>query len=179
MRSTRYPPEALADEQFAAIIKEAEKYLGYPYIWGGSSPATSFDCSGFVSYVYNNCGQHWSFGRLGAEGLRGMCAYVSPESARPGDLIPSCAQALLCCVFSVYRLSLLAVHPPTMQRIRMKTCPFTTMVTFSAALPITMMGRTHKRAISAIGGMTFLVMLSMTPGDSIPPMAPIRQILVC
>ena len=58
----------------------------YPYVWGGSSPATSFDCSGFVSYVYNNCGQHWSFGRLGAEGLRGMCAYVSPESARPGDL---------------------------------------------------------------------------------------------
>lgn len=81
------PPEALADEQFAAIIKEAEKYLGYPYIWGGSSPATSFDCSGFVSYVYNNCGLHWSFGRLGAEGLRGMCTYVSPESARPGDLI--------------------------------------------------------------------------------------------
>lgn len=89
---TRYekyeiPPEALADEQFAAIIKEAEKYLGYPYIWGGSSPDTSFDCSGFVSYVYNNCGLHWNFGRLGAEGLRGMCAYVSPESARPGDLI--------------------------------------------------------------------------------------------
>ena len=81
------PPEALDDEVFAAIIKEAEKYLGYPYIWGGSSPATSFDCSGFVSYVYNNCGLHWSFGRLGAEGLRGMCAYVSPESARPGDLI--------------------------------------------------------------------------------------------
>ena len=81
------PPEALVDEQFAAIIKEAEKYLGYPYIWGGSTPDTSFDCSGFVSYVYNNCGLHWSFGRLGAEGLRGMCAYVSPESARPGDLI--------------------------------------------------------------------------------------------
>ena len=81
------PPEALADEQFAAIIKEAEKYLGYPYVWGGSSPDTSFDCSGFVSYVYNSCGLHWSFGRLGAEGLRGMCTYVSPESARPGDLI--------------------------------------------------------------------------------------------
>ena len=81
------PPEALEDEAFAAIIKEAEKYLGFPYVWGGSSPATSFDCSGFVSYVYNNCGLHWSFGRLGAEGLRGMCAYVSPESARPGDLI--------------------------------------------------------------------------------------------
>lgn len=81
------PPEALADEQFAAIIREAEKYLGYPYVWGGSTPATSFDCSGFVSYVYNNCGLHWNFGRLGAEGLRGMCAYVSPENARPGDLI--------------------------------------------------------------------------------------------
>ena len=81
------PPEALADEQFAAIIKEAEKYLGYPYVWGGSTPATSFDCSGFVSYVYNNCGLHWNFGRLGAEGLRGMCAYVSPENAQPGDLI--------------------------------------------------------------------------------------------
>ena len=81
------PPEALADEQFAAVIKEAEKCLGYPYVWGGSSPDTSFDCSGFVSYVYNNCGLHCSFGRLCAEGLRGMCAYVSPESARPGDLI--------------------------------------------------------------------------------------------
>ena len=81
------PPEALADEQFAAIIAEAEKYLGFPYVWGGSSPATSFDCSGFVSYVYNNCGLHWNFGRLGAEGLRSMSAYVSPASARPGDLI--------------------------------------------------------------------------------------------
>ena len=81
------PPEALADEQFAAIIAEAEKYLGYPYVWGGSSPATSFDCSGFVSYVYNNCGLHWDFGRLGAEGLRSMSAYVSPANAKPGDLI--------------------------------------------------------------------------------------------
>ena len=81
------PPEALEDEQFAAIIKEAEKYLGFPYVWGGSSPSTSFDCSGFVSYVYNNCGLGWSFGRLGAEGLRQICAYVSPANARPGDLI--------------------------------------------------------------------------------------------
>ncbi len=81
------PPEALADEQFASIITEAEKYLGFPYVWGGSSPATSFDCSGFVSYVYNNCGLHWSFGRLGAEGLRSMSSYVSPANAKPGDLI--------------------------------------------------------------------------------------------
>ena len=81
------PPEALADEQFAAVIAEAEKYLGFPYVWGGSSPATSFDCSGFVSYVYNNCGLHWDFGRLGAEGLRSMSAYVSPANAKPGDLI--------------------------------------------------------------------------------------------
>ena len=81
------PPEALEDEQFAAIIKEAEKYLGFPYVWGGSSPSTSFDCSGFVSYVYNNCGLGWNFGRLGAEGLRQTCAYVSPANAKPGDLI--------------------------------------------------------------------------------------------
>ena len=81
------PPEALEDEQFAAIIKEAEKYLGYPYVWGGSSPATSFDCSGFVSYVYNNCGVGWSFGRLGAEGLRQLCTRVSAANLRPGDLV--------------------------------------------------------------------------------------------
>ena len=81
------PPEALEDEQFAAIIKEAEKYLGFPYVWGGSSPATSFDCSGFVSYVYNNCGVGWNFGRLSAEGIRQICSYVSPADAKPGDLI--------------------------------------------------------------------------------------------
>lgn len=81
------PPEALEDAQFAAIIKEAEKYLGYPYIWGGSTPATSFDCSGFVSYVYNNCGVGWSFGRLGAEGLRQLCTRVSAANVRPGDLV--------------------------------------------------------------------------------------------
>ena len=81
------PPEALDDEVFAAIIKEAEKYLGFPYVWGGSSPATSFDCSGFVSYVYNNCGVGWSFGRLSAEGIRQICSYVSPADAKPGDLI--------------------------------------------------------------------------------------------
>ena len=81
------PAEALADEQFAAIMAEAEKYLGFPYVWGGSSPSTSFDCSGFVSWVYNNCGVGWSFGRLGAEGLRGICTRVSPSNAKPGDLI--------------------------------------------------------------------------------------------
>lgn len=81
------PPEALEDEQFAAMITEAEKYLGYPYVWGGSSPSTSFDCSGFVSWVVNHCGVGWNLGRLGAEGLRQTCIRVSPESARPGDLI--------------------------------------------------------------------------------------------
>jgi len=81
------PAEALADEQFAAMIKEAEKYLGYPYVWGGSSPSTSFDCSGFVSWVINHCGVGWNVGRLGADGLRGICSYVSPANAKPGDLI--------------------------------------------------------------------------------------------
>lgn len=81
------PTEALSDPQFAAMMEEAEKYLGYPYVWGGSSPSTSFDCSGFVSWVINNCGEGWSIGRLGAEGLRNTCSYVSPVNARPGDLI--------------------------------------------------------------------------------------------
>lgn len=81
------PAEALSDPQFAAMMEEAEKYLGYPYVWGGSSPSTSFDCSGFVSWVINNCGEGWSIGWLGAEGLRNTCSYVSPVNARPGDLI--------------------------------------------------------------------------------------------
>ena len=81
------PPEALEDEQFAAMIAEAEKYLGYPYVWGGSSPSTSFDCSGFVSWVINNCGVGWNVGRLGASGLLGICTRVSPANAKPGDLI--------------------------------------------------------------------------------------------
>ena len=81
------PPEALENEQFAAMIAEAEKYLGYPYVWGGSSPATSFDCSGFVSWVINHCGVGWNVGRLSAEGLRGICSRVSPANAKPGDLI--------------------------------------------------------------------------------------------
>ncbi len=81
------PTEALADEQFAVMISEAEKYLGYPYVWGGSSPSTSFDCSGFVCWVLNHCGVGWNVGRTTAEGLRGMCGYVSPSNAKPGDLI--------------------------------------------------------------------------------------------
>ena len=81
------PPEALEDEQFAAMIAEAEKYLGYPYVWGGSSPATSFDCSGFVSWVINNCGVGWNVGRLGADSLRHICTTVSSANAKPGDLI--------------------------------------------------------------------------------------------
>ena len=81
------PAEALSDPQFAAMMEEAEKYLGYPYVWGGSSPSTSFDCSGFVSWVMNHCGVGWNIGRLGADGLRHTCSYVSPSSARPGDLI--------------------------------------------------------------------------------------------
>ena len=81
------PSEALADPQFAAMIEEAEKYLGYPYVWGGSSPSTSFDCSGFVSYVLNNCGVGWDVGRLGASGLLGICTRVSSANVQPGDLI--------------------------------------------------------------------------------------------
>ena len=81
------PPEALEDEQFALMIAEAEKYLGYPYVWGGSSPSTSFDCSGFVSWVCNNCGVGWNLGRLGAEGLRQICTRVSSANVKPGDLV--------------------------------------------------------------------------------------------
>ena len=79
------PPEALDDEVFAAIIKEAEKYLGYPYVWGGSSPSTSFDCSGFVSWVINHSG--WDVGRLGAQGLCNICTPVSSFNVKPGDLV--------------------------------------------------------------------------------------------
>lgn len=81
------PAEALSDEKFANMIHEAEKYLGYPYVWGGASPSTSFDCSGFVSWIINNCGNGWNVGRQTADGLRSCCAYVSPSEAKPGDLI--------------------------------------------------------------------------------------------
>lgn len=79
------PPDALEDAKFAAMIKEAEKYLGYPYVWGGSSPSTSFDCSGFVCWVINHSG--WSVGRTSAQGLYNLCTPVSRSNARPGDLV--------------------------------------------------------------------------------------------
>ena len=79
------PPEALADAQFAAMLKEAEKYLGFPYVWGGSTPETSFDCSGYVSWVINHSG--WSVGRRGAQGLCNLCTPVSKTNAKPGDLV--------------------------------------------------------------------------------------------
>lgn len=80
------PPEALADADFAALIEEAEKYLGYPYVWGGSNPSESFDCSGFVCWVLNKSGTA-SVGRTNARGLYGMSTAVSSEEAQPGDLI--------------------------------------------------------------------------------------------
>ncbi|MDO4515158.1 MAG: C40 family peptidase [Lachnospiraceae bacterium] len=81
------PGEALTDTRFANMIREAEKYLGYPYVWGGSNPSTSFDCSGFVSWVINNCGNGWNVGRLTANGLMGVCDIIPKSEAKPGDLI--------------------------------------------------------------------------------------------
>lgn len=81
------PGEALTDEKFRRMIAEGEKYLGYPYVWGGSSPSTSFDCSGFVSWVVNHSGNGWSVGRQTAEGLRNCCSIISRSEAKPGDLI--------------------------------------------------------------------------------------------
>ena len=77
------PGEYLDDETFAAMLSEAQKYIGYPYVWGGSSPSTSFDCSGYVSWVINHSG--WNVGRLGAQGLYNICTRTS--SPRPGDLV--------------------------------------------------------------------------------------------
>ena len=77
------PGEYLDDEAFAAMLAEAQKYIGYPYVWGGSSPATSFDCSGYVSWVINHSG--WNVGRLGAQGLYNICTPTS--SPKPGDLV--------------------------------------------------------------------------------------------
>ena len=79
------PPEEMTDALFAAMMTEARKYIGYPYVWGGSSPKTSFDCSGYVSWVINHSG--WNVGRLGAQGLYNICTPVSPADAKPGDLV--------------------------------------------------------------------------------------------
>jgi len=79
------PGDALEDDRFAAMLEEAEKYLGYPYVWGGSSPSMSFDCSGYVSWVINHCG--WSVGRQTAQGLFNLCTPVSRENLQPGDLV--------------------------------------------------------------------------------------------
>ena len=81
------PGEALTDEKFRKMITEAENYLGYPYVWGGSSPSTSFDCSGFVSWVINHCGNGWNVGRQTANGLMGKCDIIPKSEAKPGDLI--------------------------------------------------------------------------------------------
>ena len=77
------PAEYMGDEKFAALLTEAEKYVVYPYVWGGSSPATSFDCSGYLSWVLNQCG--WNVGRLGATGLYNYCTPTSDP--QPGDLV--------------------------------------------------------------------------------------------
>ena len=81
------PGTALTNTKFRKIITEAEKYLGYPYVWGGSNPSTSFDCSGFVSWVINNCGNGWNVGRRTATGLMDICEIIPQSSAKPGDLI--------------------------------------------------------------------------------------------
>ncbi|MGN0793231.1 MAG: C40 family peptidase [Aristaeellaceae bacterium] len=81
------PQETLdADPTFARLMEEATRYIGYPYVWGGASPETSFDCSGFVSYVFTNSGVY-NTGRLGAKGLRSLCRMVPDDQARPGDIV--------------------------------------------------------------------------------------------
>lgn len=81
------PPELLTDTEFANMIQCAERYLGLPYVWGGSSPSTGFDCSGFVSYVINHSGNGWNVGRKTANGLLNGCSRVSSAEVKPGDLV--------------------------------------------------------------------------------------------
>ena len=80
------PADVMEDETFRRLMEEAEKYIGYPYVWGGDSPETSFDCSGFISYVFAASGVR-DVGRLGATSLYGRCTPIAPQEARPGDLI--------------------------------------------------------------------------------------------
>ena len=80
------PPDALSDERFAAMLNEAKKYLGMPYVWGGSSPSTSFDCSGFVCWVLNKSGA-MSIERTTATGIYNRCTVIPKSEAKPGDLI--------------------------------------------------------------------------------------------
>lgn len=79
------PADAIPSDQVAAMLREAQKYLGYPYVWSGSSPETSFDCSGYVCWVVNHSG--WNIGRLSAQGICNVCAPISAANAQPGDLV--------------------------------------------------------------------------------------------
>ena len=81
------PAEELTDTQFANMIAEGEKYLGMEYVWGGSSPSSGFDCSGFVSWVINHSGNGWNVGRQSANGLLGCCTKIPESEAKPGDLV--------------------------------------------------------------------------------------------